>query len=118
MKNEFSYPCPSCGFLIFSEPPGSYEICSICGWEDDHVQLANPGLRGGANGGSLKEYQDDILNDYPPDIREVGNLKRDPDWRPLTENECEVQDPKKGIGINYFHAACKTETIYYWKSKT
>lgn len=21
---------------------GTYEICGVCGWEDDHVQLANP----------------------------------------------------------------------------
>jgi hypothetical protein len=47
------FPCPSCGFEVFSEPPGSFEICEICGWEDDHVQLRFPALAGGANKLSL-----------------------------------------------------------------
>lgn len=47
--NEEFFPCPSCRFLVFGEPPGSYEICDLCGWEDDHVQLANPAMGGGAN---------------------------------------------------------------------
>ena len=118
MTDEITFPCPSCGFLTFSEPPGSYKICSVCGWEDDPVQLANPGLRGGANGGSLKEYQDDILKDYPPNIKQVDNFQRDPEWRPLTQKECRVQDPKTGIGVHYFHAACNIEAVYYWQNKT
>lgn len=27
-----------------SAPPGSYEICEICSWEDDHVQLRFPAM--------------------------------------------------------------------------
>ena len=37
MKDTF--PCPCCGYMVFEEPPGSYEICPICFWEDDPSQL-------------------------------------------------------------------------------
>lgn len=37
------YPCPCCGYLQFGEPPGSYEICAICFWGDDAVQLSSGG---------------------------------------------------------------------------
>lgn len=29
------YPCPCCGHLVFEDPPGSYEICPVCFWEDE-----------------------------------------------------------------------------------
>ena len=52
-----TYPCPCCGFLVLEESLGSYEICRICGWEDDEVQQRWPGYRGGANVESLCEAQ-------------------------------------------------------------
>ncbi|MEU0987837.1 CPCC family cysteine-rich protein [Streptomyces sp. NPDC005953] len=33
------YPCPCCGRLVHQSPPGSFQICPVCGWEDDLVQL-------------------------------------------------------------------------------
>jgi len=36
-----TYPCPCCGYLVFTEPPGSYDICSICFWEDDPVHSSS-----------------------------------------------------------------------------
>jgi Cysteine-rich CPCC len=53
-----AYPCPCCGFITLEEePPGTYEICRMCGWEDDPVQANDPGYRGGANGDSLREHR-------------------------------------------------------------
>ncbi|MBN9378024.1 MAG: hydrolase [Chlamydiales bacterium 38-26] len=50
------YPCPCCGFLTISEPPpGTYEICPICNWEDDIVQYNNIDFQGGANEESLNK---------------------------------------------------------------
>jgi hypothetical protein len=51
------FPCPCCGYLTFSEKPGSYEICPICFWEDDQVQVRWPTLARGANKLSLAEAQ-------------------------------------------------------------
>jgi hypothetical protein len=48
------YACPCCGKLTIAEL-GSYEICDICGWEDDPVQTSDPEYRGGANRLSLNE---------------------------------------------------------------
>ena len=47
-------PCPCCGTRTFAEP-GGYEICEVCGWEDDPVQSANPDYAGGANVESLNQ---------------------------------------------------------------
>ncbi|MEU0704513.1 CPCC family cysteine-rich protein [Streptomyces bacillaris] len=51
-----SYPCPCCGHLVHEVPPGSFQICPVCGWEDDLVQLRWPGVSG-ANRRSLVEAQ-------------------------------------------------------------
>lgn len=36
-QNEHgNYACPCCGFHTFgSSPPGTYDVCGICGWEED-----------------------------------------------------------------------------------
>ena len=46
--------CPCCNKYRFEEI-GKYEVCPICGWEDDPVQRQNPSFAGGANHKSLEE---------------------------------------------------------------
>ena len=48
------YRCPVCGKHYFDEI-GAYEICPVCGWEDDPLQRREPDLKGGANSMSLNE---------------------------------------------------------------
>lgn len=51
-----TYPCPCCGFLTRSEEDfGTFEICPVCGWEDDDLQAFDPSFSGGANVPSLEE---------------------------------------------------------------
>jgi hypothetical protein len=51
-----SHACPCCGNLTLDEaPPGTYDICPVCFWEDDPVQFAKPSYAGGANRVSLEE---------------------------------------------------------------
>jgi hypothetical protein len=77
------YPCPGCGFLTYDAPPGgSFDICPVCGWEDDYVQLADPEYRGGANGVSLADHQNASIQRFPAGIQEYGGYRRDPAWRP------------------------------------
>ena len=98
---------------MFSEPPGSYVICALCGWEDDHVQLAYPAMRGGANRESLLESQLAALKKYPPDIKSVRGFERAPKWRPLRESDLETRGGPTD-GLSYFHAAASEHPTYYW----
>ncbi len=115
--SELNYPCPSCGFLIFDEPSGSYDICDICGWEDDHVQLKYPFMRGGANGGSLFDYQQEILKEIPAEIMEHNGYLRDSSWHPLRHKDFVEDKNTPNSGLSYFMAATEDAPIYYWKKE-
>ena len=39
-------PCPCCGYIVHRDPPGSYNICPICFWEDEISQLRFPETTG------------------------------------------------------------------------
>jgi hypothetical protein len=41
---------------------GTFDICELCGWEDDLVQNSDPDYEGGPNGICLREAQHDFLN--------------------------------------------------------
>ncbi len=45
------FPCPCCGKTMVEE----YDICDVCFWENDPVQLSDPAYPGGANVMSLNE---------------------------------------------------------------
>jgi hypothetical protein len=104
-----SFPCPACGYLSFSEPPGSYQICSVCKWQDDLVQLDDPLLAGGANELSLFEAQKEALVRHPLEEKTFGTLTRDPSWRPLTQKEATELSEREAQ--NPASAGSKT---YYW----
>ncbi|MEV6631566.1 CPCC family cysteine-rich protein [Actinoplanes sp. NPDC051470] len=57
MGSASQFPCVCCGHLVLEEPPGSHQICPVCDWEDDLVQLRWPTLGSGANKDSLVESQ-------------------------------------------------------------
>jgi hypothetical protein len=89
-----SFPCPCCGYLQFDEPPGSYDICAICFWEDDFVQLRWPTYRGGANRTSLVEAQAAFERVGACEDGSVRFVRapgpsdvRDPDWRALSVDD-------------------------------
>ena len=55
------YACPCCGYLtFFSVPNGTFEICPVCMWEDDNVQLDDPDYAGGANAISLNQARENF----------------------------------------------------------
>jgi hypothetical protein len=55
------FACPCCGFLTLDEaPPGTFDMCEVCWWEDDPVQFADPTYRGGANTPSLNEARENF----------------------------------------------------------
>ena len=55
------YPCPCCGYLTMEQPPpGSYDICPGCYWEDDPAQCADEEYAGGANAVCLREARENV----------------------------------------------------------
>ena len=85
------YTCPCCGYQTLDEvPPGTYEICSICFWEDDGVQFDDPDYEGGANQPSLKQAQKNYVlfgacdESYIESVRKPnGSDVKDIHWKPL-----------------------------------
>ena len=84
------FQCPCCGCYTLEEGGGRYEICEVCGWEDDPAQLRDPDLAGGANDVSLNEAREnylrigacceaDIDNVRPPTEEELSGLTSDTD---------------------------------------
>ena len=55
------FRCPCCGCYTLEEGSGKYDICEVCGWEDDPKQLRDPDLAGGANDVSLSEARENYL---------------------------------------------------------
>ena len=60
-ENKSENICPVCGKYYF-ENKGKYEICPICGWEDDRVQRKYPDFKGGANKLSINEAREIYRN--------------------------------------------------------
>lgn len=68
MDDKFA--CPCCGYRTLREKPGgTYNICEVCFWEDDPIQLDDPDYEGGANRVSLKQGQ--------RNFQEFGACERD-----------------------------------------
>jgi len=78
------YTCPCCGYKTLEEkPPGTYEICELCGWEDDFVQFKDPDYEGGANGESLREAQYNFLKESK-DENYGEEYVKDNEWKILS----------------------------------
>ncbi|CQR71668.1 hypothetical protein SOV_04640 [Sporomusa ovata DSM 2662] len=58
------YKCACCGNETITEPD-FYEICPVCGWEDDGVQREDPDYKGGANQMSLNEAREAYRKGLP-----------------------------------------------------
>jgi len=78
--------------LVLDSGPGADDICPICGWEDDPVQLLNPDYEDGPNGMSLREAQERFASEgyVNSNLRRVSRMlrrprsgdRRDSTWRP------------------------------------
>lgn len=42
MSEQEKFPCPICGTRYLEEQFGSFEICPVCGWEEDGYQQRHP----------------------------------------------------------------------------
>jgi len=110
-----TFPCPCCGFVVFERAAGSYEICPVCGWEDDPVQLAFPGTPTGANKESLYDSQARFLKAFPSDRQLHQGYRRDSSWRPLRLDEVK-REGEPNTGREYFDTIPHDAPTYYWKA--
>lgn len=70
------YPCPCCNYLTYDkEPGGSFDICPVCNWEDDCLQLHDPDFRGGANVVCLNEARENFKNFGASEERFIKNVR-------------------------------------------
>jgi hypothetical protein len=55
--NKFGkFSCPCCEFFTLEKfPNNTFQICPVCYWEDDGIQLDDPTYEGGANIMSLQK---------------------------------------------------------------
>ena len=64
-ENSGRHPCPVCGRTMFEEYD-SYDICMVCGWEDDAMQEEFPDEGGGPNASLIecrRRYREKIAAD-------------------------------------------------------
>jgi Cysteine-rich CPCC len=115
-----SYPCPCCGHVVFTEAPGSYDICPICFWEDDIVQLRWPDLAGGANRASLIEAQQTYQRIGVSEERLVEHVRVarftepvDPAWRPFDHTLDAVEHRMSGTDYGKTYSG-DPASYYYW----
>ena len=112
------FPCPCCGHLVFEEGPGSYDICPICNWEDDALQLQfATSLAGGANRLSLINAQREFatkaarLSHKHPDAQFPSEM--DPAWRPIDPATDKFPHWR---GTDIERASVLDESLYYWRT--
>lgn len=109
------FPCVCCGYLTV-DAPGSYDICPVCLWEDDIVQLRYPMLAGGANPSSLVDAQAFFAATGASHARRTERVRppaadeyRDAGWRPLNRSldnfELEPEGPWPSDWT----------TLYWWR---
>ncbi|MGC4942942.1 CPCC family cysteine-rich protein [Kribbella sp. DT2] len=94
------YPCVCCGHLTMDETVGSYQICPVCFWEDDQVQLRTPDTVLGANRVPLVEAQrnylaygacDEHARKYVRPPQDDEPLERG--WRPIDLGQDVFEEP-------------------------
>ncbi|GIN93637.1 membrane protein [Siminovitchia terrae] len=85
------FTCPCCGYkTLDGEPPGTYDICEICFWEDDEVQFNDPDYESGANTPSLRKAQRNYIEFGACEERCIEFVRKpnkkdekDQNWKPL-----------------------------------
>lgn len=112
------FTCPCCGYKTLSEFPGSYEVCEICFWEDDQIQILDPWYEGGANVLCLRQAQINFTqfgaceSSAVPHVRKPTSTdQRDPLWRQVKDSDrAFVKLPRDLEDVS----VSTPERWYYW----
>lgn len=104
---------------MFDEPPGSYDICKICFWEDDISQLRFPRTTG-ANHVSQIEGQKNFKEFGACERRMLQFVRavtpadrREEHWRPIDTHDA-FEEPVSGVDYGATYPQDSTR-LYYWR---
>jgi hypothetical protein len=119
VEGRKKYTCPCCGYRVFSGPPGTEEVCPICGWLDDLMHLRFPGFSGMPNAISLVDAQMNYSVIGAKDPEALKRVRfpsaqdvRDPDWRPI---DLDIDDlPQIPVDFDAMAEPEDATTLYYW----
>ena len=102
---------------MFGEAPGSYDICPVCFWEDDHVQLRWPDFAGGANGPSLIDSQKNYEGLGAMEARFVSHVRPPLDVEPLDPGWHRLDRSVDQIAVFDAGAPWPNDltTLYWWR---
>jgi len=116
------FPCPCCGYRVFTRQPGNHERCQICLWEDDLAQLRFPLMPGSSNGVSLADAQHNYAEFGAAERRNTRFCRkpldaeiRDDAWRPLDVGRDNVEEPQSGVDYADSYPLADTTVLYYWR---
>lgn len=105
--------------MTLGDWPGSYQICHVCFWEDDAVQLLDPWYDGGANVSCLADAQSTFASCGAMEERFLKNVKgvlpddvRDPQWRQVTAaDRAHARLPRELSDAEFQDL----NVLYYWR---
>ena len=124
----YNYPCPCCGYFTLRSAPPSHDICKICFWHEDGVQLRYP-HETGANKVTLIEGQKNFAligakeERIQPHVRPVNKSNiRDSTWRSidLDKDDFERLPDFGAMSEDEYKAFRKSAPfdstrLYYWR---
>ncbi len=112
-NNTQKYPCPCCGYLMFEEGPGSLEICTICFWQDDIIDLEQMYEPAGPNKLSLEKSQINFAQLGAVEERFVEHV-RSVSSESAKESNWRVLDRSKDIPRDIKTDSVDFKELYYW----
>src|SRR5262249_32149193 len=107
------HPCPACGYYMFLSLNDQSEICGICFWQNDLLDLQAMYQPMGPNNVSLEEAQKNFASFRAIEERFVNQVRkpnendiRDPQWRPLDRTKDQPRQIKDDSD--------NPKDLYYW----
>ena len=124
MDNQYIYTCPCCGYKVYSKPPEDDQICGICYWQNDIVDLVYALKPNGPNHVSLLEAQKNFQKIGACEKRFIQYVKlpskeeiKDPEWRPidLAKDKFSLLGELTLEEEKTLYSSGDLNKIYYWK---
>ena len=76
MENLKNIKCPVCGKYIFKEE-NDFDICDVCGWENDGIQYRDRNFAGGANELCVNEARIEyFLLNFAPTASDAAHIRQ------------------------------------------